>query len=97
MTRGRAHCSEGLIPWLSGLPWLKIGTLSSTHIPEVSHLLHGTQVASKENLYTIKEKKILLLMSLLNLEKTKFIDFVIHFWVASFLSFPIDCGGMTFP
>lgn len=36
-------------------------------------------------------------MSLLNLEKTKFIDFVIHFWVASFLSFPIDCGGMTFP
>lgn len=34
----------------------KIGTLSSTHIPEASHLLRGTQVASKENLYTIKEK-----------------------------------------
>lgn len=96
MTRGRAHCSEGPIRWLGGLPQLKTGTLSPTHIPEASHLLRRTQVASKENLYTVKEKKILL-VSLLNLVNTKFIDFAIHFWVASFPSFPTDRGDMTFP
>lgn len=50
----------------------------------------------RESLYS-KGKKFLVLVSLLNLLKTKFIGFDIQFWVASFLSFPIDLGDMTFP
>lgn len=69
--------------------------LSSASIPEASRLPCGTQVAGKETLYS--KGKILVLVSLLNLIKTKFIGFDIQFWVASFLSFPIDLGDMTFP
>lgn len=70
--------------------------LSFTRIPKASHFPCGTQVASKENLYTAKEKKVLL-VSLLNPIKPKFTDRDIHFWVASFVPFPIDRGDVTFP
>lgn len=33
----------------------------------------------------------------MNLIKTKFVDSDVQFWVASFLSFPVDLGDMTFP
>lgn len=45
-----------LIRWLGGLLRDAMGTLSSSSIPEASHLPRGTRVESKENLYTVKGK-----------------------------------------